>query len=188
MNRRDRDQRVQRTRAAIQEAFAALVLRRTYADISIADVVAEAAIGRSTFYEHFRNKEALLRCTMAPVLEVLADAATPAADERRLRHVLEHFREHRRLARRLLGGVTLEHVGGALADLLEARLPVAPEEGAPRPLVPLCFASAQLADAQFSLVRNWLNSREVCSASALARAIVETSRALAEALTRPSLP
>jgi AcrR family transcriptional regulator len=47
----------------------------TFADINVADVVAEAGISRSTFYAYFVDKSTLLRTWYAEFTEVILDAA-----------------------------------------------------------------------------------------------------------------
>src|SRR6202022_4258456 len=47
----------------------------TYADVSVANVVAEAGISRSTFYAYFVDKTTLLRTWYAEFTEVILDAA-----------------------------------------------------------------------------------------------------------------
>src|SRR5690349_5121391 len=69
------DRRQQRTRDAIRRAFIALADKRRYEDFSVADLVAEANIGRSTFYEHYRSKDDVLRTLMDGMLAELADAS-----------------------------------------------------------------------------------------------------------------
>ncbi len=81
-----------RSRAAFLEAFNELVLTRGYNDIRVGDIIRRADVGRSTFYEHFRNKDDLLRQSMSHMLSVMADAVCEACDLQKLRWVLEHFR------------------------------------------------------------------------------------------------
>ena len=53
------DRRIQRTRSALLQAFVSLLLEpRRYDQIKVGDIVERANVGRSTFYEHFRNKDA----------------------------------------------------------------------------------------------------------------------------------
>ena len=54
------DRRVRRTRAALRDAFLALVSEKGYEKITIQDILDRADVGRSTFYVHYRDKEALL--------------------------------------------------------------------------------------------------------------------------------
>lgn len=49
-----------RTRAALTTALARLMETRTFDAISLADIAAEAGVGRTAVYNHFPDKEALL--------------------------------------------------------------------------------------------------------------------------------
>jgi AcrR family transcriptional regulator len=54
------DRRVRRTRKTLQDALIALILEKGYEAITVQDVIDRANVGRSTFYAHFVDKEALL--------------------------------------------------------------------------------------------------------------------------------
>ena len=97
------DPRVRRTRTALLRAFNRLFLEHGYEAITPARIAAEAGVGRSTFYEHHAGKEALLRHSVTPLLQPLADAAV-GRDAPFLTGALGHFWENRRLAARLLAG------------------------------------------------------------------------------------
>jgi AcrR family transcriptional regulator len=53
------DRRVRRTRRALREALIALIVERGYEKVTVQDVLDRADIGRSTFYAHYRDKDAL---------------------------------------------------------------------------------------------------------------------------------
>ncbi|MBL7257177.1 TetR/AcrR family transcriptional regulator [Paractinoplanes lichenicola] len=53
------DRRVRRTRAALRQAMVELVVERGYDRVTVRDVLDRADIGRSTFYAHYRDKDAL---------------------------------------------------------------------------------------------------------------------------------
>ena len=66
---------VRRTQSAIRSAFSRLVLSREFDGIRIDDIIREADVARSTFYQHFRSKEDVLCASMGPVIfEPLARA------------------------------------------------------------------------------------------------------------------
>ncbi len=59
------DRRVRRTREALRNALLALLVERGWDDIDVQALCVRTDIGRSTFYLHFPNKEALLRGSLA---------------------------------------------------------------------------------------------------------------------------
>jgi len=77
----------QRTRSEIFEAFARLLKVRTFDTISLADIAAEAAVGRTAIYNHFPDKEAVVLAFateeteqyIARLEESLVDAEGPVA-------------------------------------------------------------------------------------------------------------
>ena len=80
------DRRVRRTRRTLQEALVELVVDRGYERVTVQDVLDRADIGRSTFYAHFRDKDALfvscfddLRDGLRRELDAM-DPNTPPAD------------------------------------------------------------------------------------------------------------
>ena len=58
------DKRVQRTRQALADALIALMVEKGYDDVTVQDILDRAGIGRSTFYAHFRDKEALFSSSL----------------------------------------------------------------------------------------------------------------------------
>lgn len=58
------DRRVARTRALLQDALIALIPERGYAAITVDDVCRQANVGRSTFYTHYADKDALRSATI----------------------------------------------------------------------------------------------------------------------------
>src|SRR5882757_7171577 len=85
------DRRVRRTRKQLHDAFIALVIEKGYEKTTIQDILDRADVGRSTFYVHYRDKEALLTANFDAMQEHLeyeldqiaatgpVDVALPAA-------------------------------------------------------------------------------------------------------------
>ncbi len=119
------DPRIARSRAVLHEAMIALAGERSIDDITIADITARAGVNRSTFYQHFSDKGALL----ADALEAAADVAAGALREMgpadpgdpmppALLTYLEHIRDHAALYRRVLG----DHGSGVVASQLRGHI------------------------------------------------------------------
>ena len=166
------DRRARRTRTALLDAWNHLVLNRRKRDIRVADIVDQAKVGRSTFYDHYSSAEALhldaLRRPFAP----LADAAAGRGDEALLSHTLAHFWEFRQRARRTFG----ERTQRLLAEMVEQRL----DSASLRLAAPI--AASQLAASAHAAVVSWLSGDGPCTPSALAQAICLSGAAQAQAL------
>ena len=175
------DRRVRRTRAALIDAFNHLVLHRRARKIRVADIVAEARVGRSTFYDHYSSAEAIHLEAMARPFASLADAAAGEGDETRLAALLVHFWENRKRARESFSGRMGEKAARLLADLVEARLDARGLETA----IPRRLAAVQLAEAARAPVRAWVAAEAPCTAKALARSLCFSGKQLAASLARP---
>ena len=113
------DRRQQRTRDAVRNAFVGLATSRRYDDFSVRDLIDAAGIGKSTFYEHYRSKDDVLHTLMDGMLAELAEVATGAAPPERLRGLLAHFWENRRLGKTTFGPPMASTVRRRLAELME---------------------------------------------------------------------
>ena len=111
------DRRVRRTRKQLHDAFIELVIEKGYEKTTIQDILDRADVGRSTFYVHYRDKEALLTASFDAMGEQLEhdlvdmtagdsiDVSLPAA------LLFEHAYRNKRVYRALCG-----HQGGALVQ------------------------------------------------------------------------
>ncbi|MGS1076917.1 TetR/AcrR family transcriptional regulator [Pseudoxanthomonas beigongshangi] len=181
MNQTDpsEDPRWRRTHQDLLAAFFSLVLSRRYHEIRIADVLARSGVGRSTFYEHFRNKDELLSASLESPFRILAGLVRPATDGEGIRSLLEHFWQNRALAHSLFQGAALRIVRRTLIVHVEAALD---HEQHGRPRIPARLAAHALADGMLSPVIAWLSGEAKCDAADLALALRRTTAAAAHAL------
>jgi AcrR family transcriptional regulator len=182
MTSRQNDKRFLRTRAWIVQAFNELLFKRGYAALGTHFISKRAGVGRSTFYEHFHNKEELLLHSASSILTVLADAVTDAGDIDRIRGVVDHVLDQKAMAQSVLAGSTGSAMTGKLAELIEERLSNCYTAHRRVLVVPVRLASRQVAEAQSGLLRSWLGDESRCSSTALAIAIHRSSRALVASL------
>ncbi len=101
------DRRVKRTRRLLRDALLALVLERGWEEVKVLDVCERADVGRSTFYTHFADKEALLLSGYDDLREHLQTFVARDALGRRplafLPLLIDHVQENRRLFRAIVG-------------------------------------------------------------------------------------
>jgi AcrR family transcriptional regulator len=166
------DSRVKRTRAALIGAFDHLVLSGRRSKIRVADIVAQANVGRSTFYEHYKGADDIHMAALARPFAVLADAAAGAGDEARLAALLAHFWENRQRARESFMGRTGDKTARLLATMVEERL------GAEPLAIPARLAALQFAEAALAPIRGWVTAEAPCAAEALAGAICRCGEAM----------
>lgn len=163
---RELDRRTQRTRMAVFNALIGLIFTRRYDSIRTAHLIEAAGVGRSTFYEHFRNKDDVLVSVIDPIFIPLAAAATGRVSHFAVKTMLDHVWEQRALARVLFEPPLLIKLQRKLAGMIEVRLPPAPDDTPPS-LVAMGAAAGQLA-----MLRMWLVGEVSCSADLLATQFV----------------
>jgi AcrR family transcriptional regulator len=93
---------VARTREKLEETLLALLCEEGYERTSVRALVRRAEVGKSTFYEHFDDKDAVLESRLAR----LGRALRTASVETNLRFafvepLLEHVNAHQKLGARL---------------------------------------------------------------------------------------
>ncbi len=115
------DRRVRRTRRALQKALVQLILEEGYDSVTIEEITDRADLGRTTFYLHFKDKEALLMEAIDTICEdfieehsTLLEAIDGSEDtlkkirsnldERILYHIFAYSRQHADLYKVMLRG------------------------------------------------------------------------------------
>ena len=62
------DARVRKTRTRLRDALVSLIHEKHYSAIVVSEILERADVGRSAFYSHFNNKDALLASSIEHVL------------------------------------------------------------------------------------------------------------------------
>ena len=160
------DRRVEKTRTLLRDALGALIREKPYDAITVTEILDRANVGRSTFYMHFRDKDALLASGIRELVTTAgsgAPAPTAGPAERIVRFsgpLFAHIEAHRSEGHGTLGtrgwAVIHEQLRHVLADLIadDVREALATRRGRARP-VPPPELLAQWVAATFVLTLNW---------------------------------
>ena len=107
------DPRVLRTHKLLQEALIELTAERGFDAVTVGDIAKRATVNRATFYRHYQDKYELLeQIFREAVIQFASDLGPPGEvaltidpqnPPARWVRLFEHFREHERLYRPLLG-------------------------------------------------------------------------------------
>lgn len=122
------DRRIQKTQNLLREALDSLIREKSYDAIRVREILERANVGRSTFYTHFEDKDALLLSCIHEMLgsvqsvPPLSPATRPEDLIRFSLPIFEHIHEHRGRARRGMDRksrvIMHEHLQGVLAELI----------------------------------------------------------------------
>ncbi|MFF4574380.1 TetR/AcrR family transcriptional regulator [Streptomyces sp. NPDC001410] len=154
------DRRVRRTRQALRSALIDLMTEKGYEAVTIQDIIDRADIGRSTFYNHYVNKDDLLTDGFADLRTLVgrptnAGAASPRGPLDFSLPFLRHIEEQRDLARAVFTETSLrpvlKHIEELLLDVVRDDLPSPTGRGVPPEARARFVVAAHLA-----LVAWWL--------------------------------
>lgn len=186
--RRRPDRRVQRTRRRLHAALVELILERGWDRVAVQDVCDRAAIGRSTFYAHYADKEDLLIGGLDDVVDDLRVAAAAAPGPRRpfqfVAGLLAHAGASRRLFRAVIGkrsGLAVQRKFRAvLLELVDDELALLALREPDR-----AFAARFLAGALFELLVWWVDARPGVTAARLEHELLRLVEPVLRTAARP---
>jgi AcrR family transcriptional regulator len=172
-----KDRRARKTRAALVGAFNQLFLARRQREIRAADLIAEAGVGRSTFYDHYSSADEVLLEALRQPFAALADAAAGQGDAAATLWLVEHFWENRHRARDLFDNAHMQsRVSRLLAGMIAERL------GEAYLIIPRELAATQLAEAALAPLRAWTRGEASAKPEIMAESLIRTGAALRAAL------
>ena len=160
------------TRALILATFSRLVLEGNSSRPKVAQIVAEAGVARSTFYDHFAGVEALFDESLSTLFGQLATCLVSGAlpDERDW--LMNHIYENRELGRPLLTGPKAERTQALFARLVAERL-----EGRSDARL----HSILIAGTVISALGAWVSGKLSATPEALGERLVATTSAILDA-------
>jgi AcrR family transcriptional regulator len=176
------DKRSQSSQNAIKNAFVALVLSQRYDEIKASDIIKLSGVARSTFYQHYASKEAILASSLLPPMSCLADAIYSDAELKPIQFILNHFWEKRSFCRLILQGIPGKAVTECLTELIEKRINIIVEKNNATLIIEPRHAAIQIAEAQLALLRTWLTGKAKSNDSNLSKAIKNSSVAVLDSL------
>jgi AcrR family transcriptional regulator len=171
------DRRVEKTKDALFSAFAGLVLSRRYDEIRVADIIAAAGVGRSTFYDHYRSKDDMLEKSLAGLLGAVADGSVGRGEGGILEGVVSHFWDNRRFANAMARGRIRQLMVRVLADAIEARL-VSRRD---LPMSSRRLVAVQSAESHMGLLFAWLSGQVSATPQRIAGSIEQAGTAILNA-------
>lgn len=180
------DRRVERTQKLLREALHSLIREKDYDTIVVKEILDRANVGRSAFYAHFKDKDALLASS---IHELVGIVPAGFAQKGRLGHdellwfslpILEYHEQHRRGGMVAIGkraqAVLHEHLRKVLAELIGQRLRRLRARGRERGAIPQALLAEFLAGTFVLVLDWWIGTRmatNAAEADKMFRALVE---------------
>jgi AcrR family transcriptional regulator len=157
------------TRTQILATFNRLMLEGEHSRPKVAEIVAEAGVARSTFYDHFDGVEALFDESLSMLLSQVAQCLVGHHGHGDMVWLMEHIHEYRERGREMLSGPSAERTETLLARLLMREL-----EGRPDAR----FHAILIAGTVMAALGAWVTGKLSASPAMLAQRLVATAQAI----------
>lgn len=131
------DRRQKKTRNAIFSAFSQLLSQKDFSQITVADIIELADVGRATFYAHFETKDFLLKAFCEELFCHIFDTANGTehrhifqcdGSESVFLHLFQHLQKNDNNILVLLSSrnneLFLQYFRGNLKQMVESQLPL----------------------------------------------------------------
>ena len=149
------DRRQKKTREAIFKAFIRLLSEKSFSQITVAEVIAAADVGRATFYAHFETKDYLLKELCRELFDHVFDCDRP---DKTFVHLLSHLEKNDNQVLNLLSGsnheLFLQYFHSSLTEFLRQKPNLF--EGRKNPGLPEDFWVRHISATFVETLRWWL--------------------------------
>lgn len=160
------DRRSQRTRQALGDALMQLMMEKGYEAVSIKDIIDRANVGRSTFYAHYADKDALFAGQLDRMIEMLIQHTSQGISEDNPYFpslgLFQHIRDQWKLYKILSwesNSLHTQHLQKSISERIEERL-----LASGRTLnVPAPVAANFMAGSLLALLKWWLDNKMIYS-------------------------
>jgi AcrR family transcriptional regulator len=164
------DRRVRRTRDRLGDALVELVQEKPFEEITVQKVLERAEVGRSTFYEHYRDKDDLFQSDIDEFLELFASMISRSGEKSErilpVREFVSHVGENQKLHDAIVASGKMhdfmELAQGHFARGIEGRFAEIPRTKGMDAARRAAYAQA-FAGACLSLVTSWMRSKNARS-------------------------
>ena len=174
VRQRKTDPRIRRTCERLGTALLTLILEKPIEEVTVQDVLDRSAVGRSTFYLHYSDKDDLLLSQLESFLEMMSTALSVRKEESHrivpVAEIFDHIGNQNQLYRALGDSGHL----GAFYDLAQeyfargiARRLKEIKHPLNLPRAELSARASALAGSMLSLLRWWLSRGETESPQAM---------------------
>ncbi|WP_159498440.1 TetR/AcrR family transcriptional regulator [Microbacterium sp. 18062] len=158
------DPRVVRTRVSLQAALLSLARERELDEITVSDIVERAEVNRSSFYQHYSDKETLLAEALEAAVDDLSGtlrSSPPSGVDgapAELRLYLAHIADNAAVYRRVLGDHGSALVAARLRGQIEHIVRDAVATANPESFtgLPLDVVAAGIAGTAIGVITAWL--------------------------------
>lgn len=177
------DRRVERTRGILSEALISLIIEKGYESTTVQDIIDRANVGRSTFYAHFIDKDALLRSGFDNLRYALSKNGIDNKDGWDVAlHLFQHAQSHYPLYKAMVGkhswDLIRQYAYKFLINLIREYLQPQISAGK-QPPVPLDIVANYVVSSFLSLLTWWLEHKMPYSAEQMTK--------MFKAITKPGV-
>ena len=169
------DTRVRRTERRLRDVIVSLIHEKSYPAIAVKEILVRADVGRSAFYAHFSNKDALLASGIEQMLHATEPRALPTSVGRFGKvlsfsfPVFDYIGRCRHAADAKMGrrgrAVVHQHLRHVLSNKIRDDVSEALQAGdGPRSTIPADLAAEYIVTTFMLVLHWWVESRSSLSA------------------------